>query len=632
MSRTLPTVAKTKLSYPLYGADFDPLNSNFLLVGGGGGEGRSGVGNKITLLDTSKRSALSEVVDIDLSRDEDSVTSLAVAQSTDTSMTAFAGINSSSADQKAGKNEHFRSFRLHHPAKKSLVETEKGSDGSAQTEGKTEALGRTSFFKPPTTSNKEAYQRKTCLSPAKKDQPRICAISTGISNQNEIVVLRAVANPQKSDELVRISMEENEVVDLDIRPPEEDSTNFLLAFCTDYDVFAQPISSQKAGTTAEAKLLYSIPAPDGSAKSAVKPKFRSLRFLSPRHLLLVQNLPQKSGTELLILALGEEGEDFAAITFQKRLGLTKAAVALDVCKLTKSPSGDYQSIIAVAGHTGTIEMLSIEYSPQKGLGAFKPFQSFKDVHQGPITELSFSNYLGPDTPVSTNAPTQMVKLASVSAGQTVVVHTLPLQPYPPPSNKNTTPRYVLSSPSASSPTQAVTSVFMAVVVIAFAAFLLQAFAEVRGAVPATLGAADWLNPRVKDFIHRPYISADSAASSISSAASSVVTNIPSDLPSMETVKQKLHEIVAEHASAEVPKTIIVREGHTGDLSTEVKHAADVVQHETLKKWDDLNEHEKEGWKTKLIQAGQWSVNEGETVLKSIMWSEYAGFVGGLVGG
>ena len=631
MSQARPSVAKTKLSYPLYGADFDPLNSNFLLVGGGGGEGRSGVGNKITLLDTSKRSALSEVVDIDLSRDEDSVTSLAVAQSTDTSLTAFAGINSSSADQKAGKNEHFRSFRLHHPAKKSLVETEKGKDSPVQAAGKTEALGRTSFFKQPTASNKEAYQRKTRLSPAKKNQTRISAISTGLSKQNEIVVLRAVASPQQSDEIVRISMEENEVADLDIRPPEEDSTNFLLAFCTDYDVFAQPISNQKAGTSAEAKLLYSIPATDRSANSAVKPKFRSLRFLSPRHLLLVQNLPQKSGTELLILSLGEEAEEFAAITFQKRLSLTKAAVALDVCQLTKSPSGDYQSIIAVAGHTGTIEMLSIEHSPQKGLGAFKPYQSFKDVHQGPITELTFSKYLGPDTPVSTDAPTQTVKLASVSAGQTVVVHTFPLQSYPPPSAKNTTPRYVLASPSTSSPTQAVTSVFMAVVVIAFAAFLLQAFAEVRGAVPATLGAADWLNPRVKDFIHRPYIFADSAAPSVSLAASSLVTDLPSDLPSVETVKQKLHEIVAEHASSEVPKTIIVREDHTGDLSTEVKHAADVVQHETLKKWDDLNDHEKEGWKTKLIEAGQWSVNEGETVLKSIMWSEYAGFVGGLVG-
>ena len=44
-----PTVAdaRIKLSYPLFAADFDPEDDKFLLVGGGGGEGRSGVGNKI---------------------------------------------------------------------------------------------------------------------------------------------------------------------------------------------------------------------------------------------------------------------------------------------------------------------------------------------------------------------------------------------------------------------------------------------------------------------------------------------------------------------------------------------------------------------------------------------------------
>lgn len=38
---------KTTLSYPVYTADFDPYNRGYLIVAGGGGEGRSGVGNKI---------------------------------------------------------------------------------------------------------------------------------------------------------------------------------------------------------------------------------------------------------------------------------------------------------------------------------------------------------------------------------------------------------------------------------------------------------------------------------------------------------------------------------------------------------------------------------------------------------
>jgi hypothetical protein len=39
--------AKAKLSYPLYACDFDPKDASTLVVGGGGGAGKSGVGNKI---------------------------------------------------------------------------------------------------------------------------------------------------------------------------------------------------------------------------------------------------------------------------------------------------------------------------------------------------------------------------------------------------------------------------------------------------------------------------------------------------------------------------------------------------------------------------------------------------------
>jgi len=38
---------KATLSYPVYSADFDPYNRGYLVVGGGGGEGKHGVGNKI---------------------------------------------------------------------------------------------------------------------------------------------------------------------------------------------------------------------------------------------------------------------------------------------------------------------------------------------------------------------------------------------------------------------------------------------------------------------------------------------------------------------------------------------------------------------------------------------------------
>lgn len=57
LSTTMPpnfnsnvSYAKYTLPYPVYAAEFDPYNRGYLIVGGGGGEGRSGVPNQIVRL------------------------------------------------------------------------------------------------------------------------------------------------------------------------------------------------------------------------------------------------------------------------------------------------------------------------------------------------------------------------------------------------------------------------------------------------------------------------------------------------------------------------------------------------------------------------------------------------------
>ena len=55
---------KTTLSYPVYAAEFDPYNRGFLVVGGGGGQGRSGVANKIV---SYTQSLTSRMADTDIS-------------------------------------------------------------------------------------------------------------------------------------------------------------------------------------------------------------------------------------------------------------------------------------------------------------------------------------------------------------------------------------------------------------------------------------------------------------------------------------------------------------------------------------------------------------------------------------
>jgi hypothetical protein len=52
---------KTTLSYPVYAAEFDPYNRGFLVVGGGGGQGRSGVANKIVSYIWSLISCIADV-------------------------------------------------------------------------------------------------------------------------------------------------------------------------------------------------------------------------------------------------------------------------------------------------------------------------------------------------------------------------------------------------------------------------------------------------------------------------------------------------------------------------------------------------------------------------------------------
>jgi len=39
--------AKTSTTYPLFAAEFDPYNRGYLVVGGGGGESKTGVPNQI---------------------------------------------------------------------------------------------------------------------------------------------------------------------------------------------------------------------------------------------------------------------------------------------------------------------------------------------------------------------------------------------------------------------------------------------------------------------------------------------------------------------------------------------------------------------------------------------------------
>jgi prolactin regulatory element-binding protein len=115
-----------------------------LVVGGGGGAGRSGVKNKISLFDfTSRAPNVEPIAEIDCG-DTDSVNGLANLAIKD-GLILYTGINDSEETRLKGTNEHFRSFEVQFPKSK-----------AEKLDGSISFLSKTSLFTPPqSTSGKK---------------------------------------------------------------------------------------------------------------------------------------------------------------------------------------------------------------------------------------------------------------------------------------------------------------------------------------------------------------------------------------------------------------------------------------------------------------------------------------------
>ena len=682
-----PTIPYTKitLDYPLYAADFDPQNSDFLLVGGGGGEGRSGVGNKIvspslvckdcaygvlqqTLLNTSKKTQLSEIIDINLSRDEDSVTSLAYAQSTEQWATAFAGINSSTAEQQRGKNEHLRSFLLEYPLRRKTSGDGEESEkvNATDNKGETKALGKASLFTPSDAKTKETFQRVLRLSKRKKNNgPRLGAVATGLAPVGEIVFFAAdTSRPEPKDIRGRIKLEEKqEAADVDIIGLEGDDGQqdgkFRVAYCTDYEVYVTDVDYSKKDNGAQQSIqnIHGTPHPDAFASNKARPRFRCLRFLTPTLLLLLQNKVNGKGAELLLLEIA------GVITMRKSLPQKiKSATAMSVTLLpTVSYSQIDQHAIAVAGADTSITILTIDRFTSSPYGKVKvrSHSFLPSVHPTSITSLAFSTFTSPGTPWNSTRP-QYLKLASTSIANTCVVHTFPLTPHPSPPPTDQPAHYLLKAPVRSSIAQNTISTLVALIAIAIGAFFLQAFTEIRGGTPEYLGAKGWLSKPIHDWIARPYMFEDGYLSAASSHAKVTSEGVKTSLSAAsEAVQTPLH--VVESAAAKAQKKLGLRdllkrrdmgsdtsnnrndrtdiivkhspaEGGETALSAELRDSNEVVEGEyKAKRWEELKAHEKETWKQRLADAGEWTAAEGEAVLKGVLFSGLANAVGGIVG-
>lgn len=597
------------------------------------------------LLDTSKPREISRVVDLELSRDEDSVTSLAAAHSQNDSITVFAGINSSLAEQKRNNNQHLRSFNIGYPPRKTagaelrkLAVTDVNGEASKDQEApeKIAPLSKTSLFRTKGADSGDTYQRVLRLSPWQgADSPRVAAITTGLAPSGEVVFFNVTSAPTESEVIGRIRMDNGEEAE-DVDITNLDKGKFKVAYTNGIDVFTCQISSStRSNASPDVRCVYSTPLP---AKGKGKPRFRTLRFLSHTSLLLLQNAPDRGGCELFLIRLPASGEKMPAKILQRRrLRRTmKIGLGMDICKLGTSQNNQQQSIIAVSGSDLSIEILTIEYDPSRGdYRNLRPYTTLRDVHPFSTTKLSFSTFIPPSRLVSKDTEPQSVKLASVSMGNTVVVHAFNLSPFP---ANSRSPRYVLSSPGVPDTWQTFYAGSVSVLILAFVCFLFQAVAEIRGSTPPYLGAVTWLPPNLRSAVARPYMFEpahrayyvdDPLAASPSMSAAPPPRTPDQTLRAILRSRRDAGAIDLASDSASQPPSVIVRsEGSEVLIETEDTASADV--RESVVAWEELPEEERSAWLQRLIDSGHWVVDETEAILKGVLFGTYGGYVGGWV--
>jgi hypothetical protein len=273
---------------------------------------------------------------------------------------------------------------------------------------------------------------------------------------------------------------------------------------------------------------------------------------------------------------------------------------------------------------------------------FRKFQSFKNVHPQQMTKLCLSPFHSPprapnpdeqpsseeksDPPMPTHPGPQYIRLASVSYGNTVIVDTFPLSPLDP---KDKDSRYVLSSPSDERFKQA------AYIYFAFAIPLLLAYLVHWLMYPTDSAITTVLNKlpvQVRGYLPngKPGASAVQSLSNEvhSTAASIVASDIPTAVPGQQTL-QNLLSVPGGEKNALVVRHDPANTGVAVDVHADKK--ALLAEHAEAKHWDDLSDEHKVEWKRKLVTAGIWAEHEGEKILKGVMFSTYAGFVGQAAG-
>jgi hypothetical protein len=562
------------------------------------------------------------VAEVDLSRDEDSVTSLAVGQGKGNQTLIYAGINSSEEDRAKGKNEHFRVF--------GLGASLGGKKSEKATTIKISELSRSTLF---SGSEKETYQRLVRLSKPFPGSSQLGAAATAFGAKNEEVILFNTAGLPSAAPRIRGRIQvEVEAEDVDVIETGKDE--YLFAYCTKDDIFVKNISPETDSSDPRC-----ITPAKAEHEVESKPVFRCLRFLSPEFIIVLTNLHGRKGAVIRILRL--PGTDSGKMTEAGRIKLpsqVRQATGLAFSNLSpRLSSSDEQSatqfLIAVAGHDMSISLYTVDSARYGSIvTASKPklLQTLKDVHPFQITGLALSI----NVPQSEPKSSQNAKLASISAGNTVVVHTIPLIPLP----ESSPPRYIVSGSAEGFFTP---GVIMAIIFTLVLALFTQAALEIRGSSPTLFHLSNHIAPDVQGWLRVSHPIPNAifgtpklTISTTSSTATPISTSAhaESEDKSFASVIEALASQQAERSSPDGKSPVIIIREHPldpsaeGETNTELKSSIKANLHDEEihgphdgKTWEELSSEEKERWKKKLKYAGYWAEDYVETVLEGVFW-------------
>ncbi|RDA94330.1 hypothetical protein CP533_3829 [Ophiocordyceps camponoti-saundersi (nom. inval.)] len=584
MAPSLPC-SSLKLDYPLYALDFDPEDAARLLVGGGGGASRSGVGNKITVLE-ARQDELRVAAEAELSRDEDSVMSLAVGpgQGRSKPTRLFAGINS---DLVKSVNMHLRTFAIHH--------------GSS---GKVAELSRTALFANPDANT---YQRLLRVAGP------VGAAASAMGKESQIAVFETTGSRPKPRGLLELPVDAE---DLDVIQTADNEC--LLAFCYKYELHVVAV---KAKQNSEPRLVYTVPVPQDGRRPAI----RAIRFLTPDFLLAVSNLPQRRGVLIQGLRMpAAESDTMASVAVVARISRNVSATALAVANPspTTSPSwtplGDAQFVVAVAGNDSSIFLYTLEHRAASSLNLLfdlLPVCTLADAHDvGAITGLAFSRPTTATTTATGRTKKLQLFLASISFQMMVAVHSVPLREHfdgDQPRRNRGPPRkgrHVVAL-RARRPSSKPLILALSLMVLVMA-LVGQGVMELYGrSEPLLFGGR---------FAPSSWHGALAPSSSSSSSSSS------SPFPPSSSKQVPLNDLLSRTRA----KNMIL----VGDSAAIRADVHDATVHGPAKAWDELGAEQKRIWRQRLVEAGAWTQGMGESVFRGVLFGQIAGAIGRAVQG